>query len=173
MPITVTLNFETESDLVSYFNRRAGSPFVAGPTQSAPPGPPAMGHTAMLKRQPGRPRKAPVEADVKVVEDAQPAAPALVQPFDPAVGDPLPETMEADAPKVVEPEAPKAPAEPEKTEFSEEDLTEAMKAYSAKLGIDALRQLLINTTGKARRSEIPKEDFGKVVKALNAELRPQ
>jgi hypothetical protein len=111
---------------------------------------------AQPKARPGRPRK--VAADDIVVEKAQ------VAPLDVAKGDELPPAMQAD------PE-PAPAAEPPKT-YTLDDAKNAMKAFSEKYGIDALRAKLVETVGAARISDVPPEKYGTLIDQMTKDLAP-
>lgn len=170
--IEVKYTFPSEVELLAFLaSKKVYEPATVEP-KSFPPPAPAEGHAATVARKPGRPKKDPAQGDVKVVPHAAPVTPTLVQPLDVKNGDPLPESMVGnDIDDLIEkPEETVKAAAPEPKVYTDADLKAAMEEFAGKVGIDALRHKLISVTGKARRSDIPPEQYGALIDAMRADM---
>jgi len=127
-------------------------------------------------RKPGRKKNAEPSPAPAPAAEAAPAAP--VPPLDVAKGDPLPANMQPEKPaeSSVDPlevpaflkrEDPNAP--PAKV-WTEDEVRDVLKAVSAKHGLDAVRQLLVEVCGKSRISEVPATDYAKLAEAANKKV---
>ncbi len=172
MQVNVTLSFASVDEMLAHFGStkmvhvsKADAPAAGkGHTllDTAADGPAPVEFKieapAQTKARPGRPRK--VAADDIVIEKAK------VAPLDVEKGDELPPAMQA------EPEPTPAPvAEPPKT-YTLDDAKSAMKAFSEKYGIDALRAKLVETVGAARISDVPPEKYGTLIDQMTKDLAP-
>jgi hypothetical protein len=161
MQVNVTLSFASVDEMLAHFGSAGATAMAPIPGKS--PVQIAAADIATLANPPkprGRPSKAKVEADDIVVEKA------TVAPLDVKKGDDLPEAMQA------EPEPTPAPvAEPPKT-YTLDDAKAAMKAFSEKYGIDALRAKLVETVGAARISDVPPEKYGVLIDQMTKDMAP-
>jgi hypothetical protein len=161
MQVNVTFTFNTVQDMMAHFGEMrtvetppAGTRPVPSFDAVAPAAPPAKPR--------GRPSKAKVEADDIVIPKA------TVAPLDVKKGDDLPEAMQPDPEPTP---APAAVVEPQKT-YTLDDAKNAMKAFSEKYGIDALRAKLVETVGAARISDVPPEKYGTLIDQMTKDLAP-
>ena len=96
-----------------------------------------------------------------------------VAPLDVAKGDELPASMKADdpleVPAFLDRREPAAEAAPAKL-WTEEEVRGVLKDVSAKHGLDAVRQLLVDNCGKSRISEVPATDYAKLVEAAQKKV---
>lgn len=164
--IEVKFTFDNETQLMAFLaSKLRQEVYVAAPV-SNPPAPQAESHA----KKPGRPKKTPIEADVKVVQHAAPATAELVQPLDVKNGDPLPESMTggADIADLVEGEN-ETPEPVDVIDWTAERVRQEMKTFSEKFGIDPLRQAMLNAVGKMKFSEVPSADYAKLGEALRAD----
>jgi hypothetical protein len=153
MQVNVTLSFASVDEMLAHFGNANPGFTIAAELPK-----PAAAEPVQTKARPGRPRK--VAADDIVVEKAK------VAPLDVEKGDPLPPAMQA------EPEPAPAPAvEPPKA-YTLDDAKNAMKAFSEKYGIDALRAKLVETVGAARISDVPPEKYGTLIDQMTKDLAP-
>jgi hypothetical protein len=157
MQVNVTLSFASVDEMLAHFgNANPGFEIVTELPKTVPA--PTITELAASAKPRGRPSKAKVEADDIVIPKA------TVAPLDVKKGDELPESMQAEA-------APAAVVEPQKT-YTLDDAKAAMKAFSEKYGIDALRAKLVETVGAARISDVPPEKYGTLIDQMTKDLAP-
>jgi hypothetical protein len=162
MQVNVTLSFASVDEMLAHFgNANPGFKIVTELPKTAPA--PTVTELAASAKPRGRPSKAKVEADDIVIPKA------TVAPLDVKKGDELPESMQADP----EPTMAQAMVEavPLKT-YTLDDAKAAMKAFSEKYGIDALRAKLVETVGAARISDVPPEKYGTLIDQMTKDLAP-
>ncbi len=164
MQVNVTLSFASVDEMLAHFGN--ANPGFTIATELPKPAPAFDANGASLTasapaaKPRGRPSKAKVAADDIVIEKAK------VAPLDVEKGDELPPAMQA------EPEPTPAPVvEPPKT-YTLDDAKNAMKAFSEKYGIDALRAKLVETVGAARVSDVPPEKYGALIDQMTKDLAP-
>jgi len=167
MQVNVTLSFASVDEMLAHFGSAGATVMAPSPGfkivtefPKTAPAPTITELAAATKPRGGR--KPKVEADDIVIEKAK------VAPLDVKKGDDLPESMQA------EPEPTPTPAaviEPPKT-YTLDDAKAAMKAFSEKYGIDALRAKLVETVGAARISDVPPEKYGTLIDQMTKDLAP-
>ena len=92
-----------------------------------------------------------------------------VPPLDVKNGDPLPASMQAEKSAESSVDPLEVPAFLKKA-WTEDEVREVLKTVSAKHGLDAVRQLLVEVTGKSSISEVPAPDYLKLAEAANARV---
>lgn len=178
MTIQVALTFPDFAAAQAFFNGAAMQP-KADTAAIVDNTKPAPGTITVL------PEGAQIVADAKPAakpgrkpkaSEPAPAPAASVPPLDVKNGDPLPASMQAestvdplDVPAFLDRREPAAEAAPPKV-WTEEEVRSVLKDVSAKHGLDAVRQLLVDNCGKSRISEVPATDYAKLAEAAQKKI---
>jgi len=173
MTIQVALTFPDFAAAQAFFNGAAMQPKAEAVTYAETK--PAPGTITVVDPAPAVETKPAAKPGRKPkASEPAPAPAATVPPLDVAKGDPLPASMQAEpsvdpleVPAFLKREDPNAP--PAKV-WTEDEVRDVLKAVSAKHGLDAVRQLLVDVCGKSRISEVPAADYAKLAEAANKKV---